>query len=75
MRFVKILERILATIPVMIGVAILAFAFMRLTPGDPVDLMMGEAGVVSKAEIQAIRSNSNWTNPSTSNFFPISQGS
>lgn len=55
MRWVKIIERILATIPVMLGVAIMVFAFMRLTPGDPVDLMMGEAGVVSKAEIQAIR--------------------
>jgi peptide/nickel transport system permease protein len=55
MRFVKILERILAAIPVMLGVAILVFAFMRLTPGDPVDLMMGESGIVSKAEIKAIR--------------------
>ena len=55
MRFIKILERILAAIPVMLGVAIMVFAFMRLTPGDPVDLMMGEAGVVSKAEIQSIR--------------------
>ena len=33
----------------------MVFAFMRLTPGDPVDLMMGEAGVVSQAEIKAIR--------------------
>jgi peptide/nickel transport system permease protein len=55
MRWVKIIERILATIPVMLGVAIMVFAFMRLTPGDPVDLMMGEAGVVSKEEIRAIR--------------------
>lgn len=55
MRLVKVLERILATIPVMLGVAIMVFAFMRLTPGDPVDLMMGEAGVVSQTEIKAIR--------------------
>jgi peptide/nickel transport system permease protein len=55
MRWVKIIERILATIPVMLGVVIMVFAFMRLTPGDPVDLMMGEAGVVSQSEIKAIR--------------------
>jgi len=55
MRFVKIIERILAAIPVMLGVVIMVFAFMRLTPGDPVDLMMGETGIVSKAEIQSIR--------------------
>lgn len=55
MRLIKILERILATVPVMLGVVLLAFAFMRLTPGDPVDLMMGESGVVSNAEVQVIR--------------------
>jgi peptide/nickel transport system permease protein len=55
LKFAKILERVLATLPVMVGVAILAFAFMRLTPGDPVDLMMGEAGGVSREEVQAIR--------------------
>ncbi len=32
MRAVKILERILITIPIMFGVAIIVFFFMRLTP-------------------------------------------
>jgi len=54
-RAVKILERILYTIPVMLGVAILVFVFIRLTPGDPVDIMMGQGGSISKGEIENLR--------------------
>ena len=55
MRAVKILERILYTIPVMLGVAILVFVFIRLTPGDPVDIMMGQGGSISEGEIENLR--------------------
>ena len=55
MRAVKILERILYTIPVMLGVAILVFVFIRLTPGDPVDIMMGQGGSISAGEIENLR--------------------
>jgi peptide/nickel transport system permease protein len=55
MRAVKILERVLITIPIMLGVAIVVFFFMRLTPGDPVDIMMGQAGAVSASEMDKLR--------------------
>lgn len=55
MRAVKILERILITIPIMLGVATAVFFFMRLTPGDPVDIMMGEAGYISPGEMENLR--------------------
>ncbi len=55
MRAVKILERILATIPIVFGVAIVVFFFIRLTPGDPVDIMMGQGGAVSEGEIEQLR--------------------
>jgi peptide/nickel transport system permease protein len=52
---VKVLERTLAAIPIIFGVAIVVFFFMRLTPGDPVDIMMGQGGAVSAGEMEKLR--------------------
>ncbi|MCS6826547.1 MAG: ABC transporter permease [Caldilinea sp.] len=63
MRLVKILERLLAAIPIMVGVAVIVFLFMRLTPGDPVDIMMGQGGMVTAGEIERLRSEFNLDKP------------
>lgn len=63
MRTVKIIERVLATIPIMLGVAIIVFLFMRLTPGDPVDIMMGQGGAVSAGEMEQLRREFNLDKP------------
>jgi len=63
LKSIKILERLLAAIPIMIGVAVLVFLFVRLTPGDPVDLMMGSAGSVSQEEVQALQEEFNLDKP------------
>lgn len=36
-----LLQRLLITIPVLLGVSFLAFALVRLVPGDPVQIMLG----------------------------------
>lgn len=63
MRLVKVIERILVSIPIMLGVAIAVFLFMRLTPGDPVDIMMGQGGSVSAGEMEQLRSEFNLDKP------------
>jgi peptide/nickel transport system permease protein len=63
MRAIKIVERILVAIPIMVGVAVLVFLFMRLTPGDPVDIMMGQGGAVSAGEMEQLRAEFNLDKP------------
>jgi len=55
MQTTRILERILISIPVIIGIGMIIFLIMRLTPGDPVDIMMGQAGHVSEREVELLR--------------------
>ena len=48
-----ILKRVLATVPVMLMVAALVFALLRLTPGDPAAMLLGDDA--SAEQLAAIR--------------------
>jgi ABC-type dipeptide/oligopeptide/nickel transport system permease component len=49
-----LLRRILLTIPVLLGVTLLTFAIVKLTPGDPVILMLGNSATPERvAEVRA----------------------
>jgi len=54
LNFGKLLERMLQLIPVMLGVSVIVFLMMLVTPGDPVDIMLGEqqATVEQRAELR-----------------------
>ncbi len=62
MRLLKILERLLSAIPVAVGVAVLAFLFLRFLPGDPVEIMLGDTQV-SQLQIDALRHELNLDQP------------
>ena len=57
------------TIPIMFGVAIIVFIFMRLTPGDPVDIMMGQGGAISAGEMEQLRSEFHLDEPITTQLW------
>lgn len=48
-----VLKRLILLIPVLLGVSLLVFAIMYLTPGDPAQLILGENA--PKAAVEALR--------------------
>ena len=46
-------RRLLMMIPVIIGITLLVFLMLRMTPGDPARSMLGDGA--SEAEIQELR--------------------
>lgn len=62
MRLTMILERVLSAIPVALGVAVLAFLFLRFLPGDPVQIMLGDTQA-SAEQVDEMRSRLNLDRP------------
>lgn len=54
-RAARVLRRLLAALPLAAGIVLVTFLLLRLLPGDPVDIMMGQAGNVSEAEVETLR--------------------
>ena len=62
-----ILKRVLATVPVMIIVAVFVFLLLRLTPGDPAAILAGDAA--TPAQLERIRDNLGLNDPLHVQFF------
>jgi len=58
-----IIRRILGLIPVLLGVSILVFFMIRMIPGDPVVVMLGEKASV--ADIERVREELGFNRPIT----------
>ena len=51
----RFLERLLQLIPVLLGVSAIAFLMMALTPGDPVQIMIGDQSITPEQEAELRR--------------------
>ncbi len=49
-------RRLLQLVPVLLGVSLIVFLTMHLTPGDPIEHMLGQAGRVTPEQIAELRS-------------------
>ncbi|OGB02132.1 MAG: peptide ABC transporter permease [Burkholderiales bacterium RIFCSPHIGHO2_12_FULL_61_11] len=47
----KFIERLLHLVPVLLGVSLIAFLMMAVTPGDPVEIMLGDQQVTEEQRI------------------------
>ncbi|MBS0125990.1 ABC transporter permease [Thetidibacter halocola] len=51
----KLLERLIQLIPVLLGVSLIVFVMLALTPGDPVQIMVGEQAITPEQEAELRR--------------------
>ncbi len=64
--FQFILKRVLMIIPVLLGVSVIVFGIIELTPGDPVTLMLGERA--PEAQVIALRERLGLNDPAPQRF-------
>ena len=50
MRLGTLVERLLQLIPVLLGVSLIVFLMLALTPGDPVEIMIGDQNMTAEQE-------------------------
>ncbi|KYH33174.1 ABC transporter permease [Neomoorella mulderi] len=56
MKTIKVVQRLIESIPLFILTIIAVFFLVRFMPGDPVDIMMGSGGNVTQEQIEQMRS-------------------
>jgi peptide/nickel transport system permease protein len=52
MSMARFIERLFQLIPVLLGVSVIVFVMITLTPGDPVEIMIGDQAVTPEQEAQ-----------------------
>ena len=64
-----ILKRILSIIPILLGVSIITFSLVHLTPGDPVDQMVGLNPSFSEQDVAELRAAYGFDRPAYEQYF------
>ena len=64
----KLIERLIQLVPVLLGVSLIVFIMMTLTPGDPVQIMIGDQAVTPEQEA-AMRRDLGLDRPIVERFF------
>lgn len=62
-----IIRRILFMIPILLGVSLIVFSLMHLTPGDPVQIMLGD--FAQPAQVEIMRDNLGLNDPIHMQYF------
>ncbi|OZI16107.1 peptide ABC transporter [Bordetella genomosp. 7] len=63
---VYLIKRVLATVPVVLTVAVLVFGLLRLSPGDPALILAGDSA--TEAQLQELRQHMGLDRPITAQF-------
>ena len=58
-----VIHRLLALIPLVIGVSFLVFLMLQLVPGDPVMMMLGEFSMATAKDVEALRQQLGFNDP------------
>ncbi|MBL8690753.1 MAG: ABC transporter permease [Rhodospirillaceae bacterium] len=64
----RLAERLLQLIPVLLGISVIVFAMMALTPGDPVQIMLGDS-LADQAQRDSLRRDMGLDLPVVERFF------
>ncbi len=68
MRIGRLIERIAGLVPVLLGVSVIVFLMITLTPGDPVEIMLGDSRSSPEQEA-ALRRDMGLDRPMVERFF------
>lgn len=58
-----VIHRLLALIPLLIGVSFIVFMMLQLVPGDPVMMMLGEFSMATTKDVEAMRERLGFNDP------------